>query len=792
MEEEKTQENTQKKKEEETESKKENTVEAKSEVERLEFTETTPLNIILEDLNKKLTDKNNKNKSLEHIINIKKKDDNNGEKIRHNNTKFNNAVFLVLGLIFVIINLVGIFTIRSIMNSLFEILKKSLKYFLWKKSNLEEYELTDIENRYNSQYNFYEQYFNDISKNEVDFDLIMFWDFLGSFFYDYFSYTCTSIFFLIVNSIILAFIGGFDFLDLDIKTHKYTFFQIIYILLVYLFLWIGVGCSSLLSHQIFIDSFEKLKKNNYFKKKNENSSKNEEQNEDQNETENKTIQIDKNNLNKQQDENKENKENINDKFSENSDEIEYEYFSMIFITSIAAFIINYFVNRKILKFRNEYIAKQLRKPDKERAYNNIYSRDKILFLLTICLPYFSEIVLSLLFYSFFYHIIFKEVKKQKQTKNNENSLEEENIGLNADNYGYKKLCGYVFFKETIKEKKETSSYEETCYCCKSLINCCCCEYIIMIIISFRDCFLNIFNNENYNCNCCYCKCCKDYSCCCCDVRTFQKKETDFGLCYQEKRCSIWFYNYVNSDAQRALIPFIFCFAFYQFLTIGLEEIYDEKNENNIEQENIFFQLLYSCIIFIGASFFISFLLLPISENYFWETVEANKCIDSNNKSNKDIFKKLTFSLFFGAGIFIIPSNSISSFYFSIKYLKDESSLYNDKGIYYPIFFNKYFIFIISCIILNQNQKKNKEIELISNSFLVSIYLFILELIISGIKKISSIKALIIIQIICSSLIILVLGLSILFLLCTLICVVILRRLIFGENMDKKDSKSDIK
>ena len=45
MEEEKTQENKQEKKEEKTESKKENTVEEKSGVERLEFTETTPLNI---------------------------------------------------------------------------------------------------------------------------------------------------------------------------------------------------------------------------------------------------------------------------------------------------------------------------------------------------------------------------------------------------------------------------------------------------------------------------------------------------------------------------------------------------------------------------------------------------------------------------------------------------------------------------------------------------------------------------------------------------------------------------
>ena len=791
MKEEKKQEKKEEKKEEKYISNEEKTYEKSKDEERLEFTETTPLNIILYDLNKKLTDKNNIERGLEYIIEIKKKDENNGETIRHNNTKFNYAIFFVLGLIFVIVNLVGIFTIRSIMYSLFEILKKSLKYFLWKKSDLEEYELTDIEARYNSPYNFYEQYFNDIPKNEVDFDLIMFWDFLGSFFYNYFSFTCTSIFFLIVNSITLAFIGGFDFLDIDTKTHKYTFFQVLYVAIAYLFLWIGVGCSSLLSHQIFIDSFEKLKQNKYFKNKSENSSKNEEQNEAQNETETKSIQTYQINLSKQSDgnkENKKNKKNIIDKISQNRDEI--EYFSMTFFTSIIAFIINYFVNRKILKFRNEYIAKQLRKPDKERAYNNIYSRDKILFLLTICLPYFSEIVLSLLFYSFFYHIIFKEDKNQKQMKKNQNSLEEENAGLNTDNYSHKKLCGYVFFKESIIKKKE--KYEESFYCCRSLVNCCCCEYITMIIITYRDCFRNIFNNEIYDCNCCNCcncKCCKDYSCCCCDVRTFQKNETDFGLCYQEQRCSIWFYNYVNNDTQRELIPFIYSFAFYQFLTIGLEEIYDEKNKNNIEQENISFQLLYSCIIFIGASLIFSFLLLPIFKECFVKAIEDNTCFDFNSKNKKNIFKELTFFLLFGTCFFIPPANSILSLYFSIKYLKDESSLYNDKGIYYPIFFTKYFIFIISYIILNQNKEEN---ELISNSSLISIYLFILELIISGIKKISSIKALIIIQIILSSLTILVLGILILLLVISIICDMIALCCTFGKNIDKKDSKSDIK
>ena len=98
------------------------------------------------------------------------------------------------------------------MNSIYEIFIISVKYFLYKKSDLEKYELTDFVNIYKSPYNFYEQYFNDISKNQIDFDLMMFWDFVGSLTYEYCNFTITSILFFVLNSILIVFIGSFDFL----------------------------------------------------------------------------------------------------------------------------------------------------------------------------------------------------------------------------------------------------------------------------------------------------------------------------------------------------------------------------------------------------------------------------------------------------------------------------------------------------------------------------------------------------------------------------------------------------
>ena len=226
------------------------------------------LSKILKNISNKLDKDNNKRKKLEEIYETYNKKDEDKEIIKEDNSNSLNyfMYFFVAGL-FVFVNLLGIFTIRGIMNSLYEIFKISIQYFLYKKSELEKYGLTDFESLYNSSYNFYEQYFNDISNNEVDFDLMMFWDFFGSLFYEYFNFGCTAIFFFILNIILLAFIGGFDFLDIDEKTHKYSFFQILYISLVYFFLWITVGSSALLSQQVYIDSFEILKKKKERKRK---------------------------------------------------------------------------------------------------------------------------------------------------------------------------------------------------------------------------------------------------------------------------------------------------------------------------------------------------------------------------------------------------------------------------------------------------------------------------------------------------------------------------------------------
>ena len=183
---------------------------------------------IVDDISNRLHDENNKKKRLEEIYKAYDHKDEDKREIKSKNSYcFIYFFYFIFAAIMIIINLIGIFTIRAVMNSLYEVFTKSVQYYLWKKSDLEKNELTTLESIYNSPYNFYSQFFNDISNNEIDFDLMMFWDFFGSFLYDYTGFTCSSILFLLLNITILAFIGGFEFLDI------YLFFYFIFIIKYY-------------------------------------------------------------------------------------------------------------------------------------------------------------------------------------------------------------------------------------------------------------------------------------------------------------------------------------------------------------------------------------------------------------------------------------------------------------------------------------------------------------------------------------------------------------------------------
>ena len=94
-----------------------------------------------------------------------------------------------------------------------------------------------------------------------------------------------------------------------------------------------------------------------------------------------------------------------------------EYSLMIYLTVFFGFFVNYIINWEIIKYRKKYVSKELKRINKEKSYNNIYSKDKRLFILGICIPYVRETILSLLIYSIFYNIVFKETKNKQENQN---------------------------------------------------------------------------------------------------------------------------------------------------------------------------------------------------------------------------------------------------------------------------------------------------------------------------------------------------------------------------------------
>ena len=701
---------------------------------------------IVSNLYHKLNAKENENKDLEDIY----KDyyiDKNEKKFKKNISNVRIIVMLIIGAIHLIINLIGIFTIKSIMDTLFDFFFDSLKYFLYKTSDLEKFNLTDFKSLYLSPYNFYTNYFEHISNNKVEFDLMMFWDFIGLIFYKYCGYKFTYISSFIFSSIfIIFFILQFDFLNIDEKTHKYSFFQLLYLFLVYIFLWVFTSSLALLSYQIYIQRLLL-----FFKKKAEDNIKrglnqtNKENNDPANE-----LTILKKKLDKTL-----SKEEIKDIKNEIGDERNEIVFNPILISIIfLAFLTNHIINRKIYKFKSDYITEILLK-DKNDAYNKMYSKEKNIFLFWICFPYIAEMIISLLIY-FIYDCIFissqnlkekKEIKGETEEKaqikglKNENQINEE---IKIKEVTIKKICGYTIFNQTIIPKEDSYQIESPGltrnYCKKGI------KYLQLFLISIKDCLFNsIFYCCAKSCDCCSCRyncyCCSCCNCCCYDEELFQLDEFDLCLCYKEKRTLKWLYDSITTRFHRHLVFIILAMLYCQLFVIGFDVIYEEKNEDNKKidqkQNNIIFPLIISFIISLAIFLFISVL-------YYREVFDKliKKIIKQESEDEKkNILMSFTCFAFMLIEFFI----SVSSCIFSIMYIYDKKLLSKGKLIYYPLFLNKFMIFFLYSFIA-KNDEKN---EIFSNSSFVAIYLFISELLIYVIKIILSIKALIIIQIVSS-------------------------------------------
>ena len=756
-------------------------------------------------------------------------------------------MYFIISPAFGIINLIGVFQSISIMKIIFKILNNALYnfYLFWTSSDVKPLSI----NQFIEQYDFYKMLNNNTKKESFDFNLIMLMAFLGDILLKSKGFRISTLIFACLNILSMFLINNFSFEDYNHKNNSYSLFQILFLLLCWILLFIGVGASALLSQQIIIDSnnkYDAYKKelNEKKKKKKEEWSKyfEKKENHQDESSEMKTVNSDKDQNNKIKNEgvdndniNIENKDlifnNINDKknhenekqnikekslkdmyidihkdisdlnkserkkrLSKSSlppsilpndknnkivvqkDVKKYENkkkinqnklnsFFMICIITIIGYFLKYILNIFLLEEIEKYERNDMPNlkniinegNDKikcgldyncfdnffndtnltnsnNQLFNNLILRVRInddyeFYILLII--YASSIILSIILYSIFICIFIKNEKNE-----------------NEKVYKVCQICGYLIYSEDRIIKKDPPF----CECCKLLCgtfkNC-----FNMILESLLSCLNGNENNEN-DIN-------YDFSSNEKNDDKYKKNKECFCYCYQVKRKQYWFNEFITSEIQKKIFPYMLEYFLLQFLTIAFEKQYYEipiiffktnyKNEtdyNDNKYEDIQGlsylkkELLFNFLVFI-LTFFL-FFYLTLSFNRLEIIFKGSTTIEENN-----VINKLSKRIIEGSHV-ILFFNGIYSFILSSYYLAQ-----NDADIFQyhylilvPILMNKFFYFtlIYHCIGFAEMKKK---FDLISGSTLISIYLIIWDLIVSFIRDISSLNGLYITQLVIS-------------------------------------------
>lgn len=688
---------------------------------------------------------------------------------------FFHFMFMFVLPFLVTINLIGIFQIISIMNVLYDCIKKSIICFLGKEDK-EDQSFYDF-------YNFYGYYLKESINEDIEFDLIETMGFLGLIFYKFSGFTVSSMLFLGINGISLFLITNF-FNQYRPGNERYTGFQIIYLCTCYMLLFIGVGSSALLSQQILVGQYEKY--NSFLKKTEDNSC-----------SCWGLFNICRNCLKKEkEDENKDKKgkEKIKEKEKGN-----VPYFLLICITSILGYFFKYtldiFISNRKYQFDKQYNITDIDTNEINNLMNNmtnieinniIFSHDKKLFFIIIFI-YIITILLSIILYKILKSIYETNKKKQHKLK----------IGMDD---GKCQICGYVIYTENlnlelnkknengmIKQKedggikgsnnegipslkkgqletlesklsgenipiknKKKKLPRRILDCIESLF-----KKLFLCLRLLSDSFISCFNEVICKFYCCEMEKKTKERCCCCFCceclinndskikdKNYEQKDEFFCYCYKEKRNMKWFNRFIREETHIRLMPLLLEYFIIQLTTIAFEKINNENNEdkyNNFEDHK-------SIYIFIGKFSFSLFL-------FFYFTISFGQIFIalSGRESIQKTIEKISNKILNGTyGILIF--NGFYSFIVSLICLIKDIKL-NDNYIFIPILMNKFYFFTFAyhCTVYTD---VDEGIDIISSATLLSIYLKAWEFFFNKLIDKCSINILLVIQIFFSLIIVL--------------------------------------
>ena len=665
------------------------------------------------------------------------------------------------------------------------------------------FELDDKDDpSYNDFYNFYGFYFKSSFDEGINYDLIETMNFLGILLVRFYGFSVSSLFCMLLNVLALILIINF-FGEYNEAKEKYNIPQFLYLVGCYILLFVGVGSSALLSQQILIDNYKRyqlfLQISPIIKRERDKKEK--------------RLQIKESSIEEKKEEEKEKEhEEMNEPdfilicISSILGFLFKYLFDIIFSYYRESFEDNYDEEHKI-NINNNITDSDIINFEKNIK---IFNHDKFLFYF-IFLIYGGSIILSIILYKF----IFKECSYENDYNENNEKKKTDKIKecnffgfiIFLQKYDYKKdnnintnknltdtnnedgellgQMGYVtqivtkslpehkkeeeepeiiqeptqqqkdqmdeivIKKETVKIVKKnifTRAFERFKKYCKSIFLC---------LRLFSDSFINCCNKIVCDFFCGR-ECC--YFCCCCECCPFIGKVTEeeydlnegyFCYCYKAKRNMKWFNRFISDKTQKKVIPLLLQYFFIQIITAAFEIIYDENIEDGFNQFKDFLGIFFFVFIFLCSLFL--FFYLTISFGFLTSYITEHK---KGKKKKKVVLGEMTSEIsnnILNGTYGIIIFNSFYSFILSSICISKE--IKNNYYFYIPIFLNKfyYFTFAHQCAIRTDD---DDSLNYFTTATLLSIYLFIWDLIIDQIKLIP-IKILLYIQIFLSLIIIII-------------------------------------
>ena len=339
--------------------------------------------------------------------------------------------------------------------------------------------------------------------------------------------------------------------------------------------------------------------------------------------------------------------------------------------------------------------------------------EKYIFLI-LCAIYIFLILLSIILYSIFKYCIFE----------NKNS---EKCNFKCNKYCcickiFFKIVNCTFYLENIEVKN--SKKTKNCKLCGETIQNYCsnvCANSIGLICPNKI--------KEFKCKCC--------NCCEYNEEDYDKDTQYFCYCYQEKGFCEWLDKFITNDIQKEIIPSMVLYFLSRLVTIASEEDFNNKKDN-LEQGKFI------------SDFILTFFL-------YFSLIIFNRAIIENNIcycNLENIFYKVLKSIYHEP-FYILTFISCFGFIDSLEYFKNYDSTY----IYPTIILNKIYFFSFNyyCTSVSENNGKNE--LLTSQSTLITIYIFIINMIVYLLKYLVSknLKTLFIMQLVFSSIILFLLS-----------------------------------